>query len=371
MNILMLSTHFNTGGITSYVFTLAKGLQSKGHKVFVVTSGGNMIPELILLGVHHTTINIQTKSELSLKIYFSLNQLARFVKEYKIDIIHSQTRVTQVIGTLLSQITGKPCVSTCHGFFKKRLSRQLIPCWGDAVIAISEAVKDHLKKDFKVDEKKIALIHNGVDAADFPPMDDELKKIKKHKLSLKSGPVIGIIARLSDVKGHDVLIHAMRDVVHEYTDACLLIVGEGKMERSLRELVQKLNLEDHVRFCPTVGKTTEFLPLFDIFVMPSLQEGLGLSVMEAQAAGLPVVASNIGGIPSLIEDGKTGLLVPPGYAKGLAQAIISLLNDRDKAKEIGAAGRKFIQKEFSADNMVNETVELYQDVLKKRCTKKS
>ncbi len=365
MNILLLANHLNAGGISSYLILLGKGLKEKGHNVSIVSSGGNMVDDLESKGIVHIQIDMQTKSELSVKVYQALHKLVRLVRKEQIDIIHANTRVTQVIGQLLSQITGRVYISTCHGFFKKRLGRQLYPCWGDCVIAISEAVAQHLIKDFGVPSSRIALIPNGVDPRAYPLMDEDLKKIKKHKLSLKNGPLIGIISRLSDVKGHQYLIEAMPRVVYQYIDASLLIVGEGKMDASLRALVKEKGLEDHIKFHPMVGKTAELLPLFDIFVMPSIQEGLGLAVMEAQAAGLPVIASNVGGLPSIVKHQQTGLLVPPRDSEALADAILWFLDNKEEAKRIGSQAKAFIQEEFPVIRMVEKTMGVYEKVYKK------
>ncbi len=366
MKTLFLSTHLNAGGITSYMLTMAKGLIQCGHHVHVATSGGNMEKEFLNAGVKLLTINIRTKSELSLKIYFSLPLIKRYVQENDIDLIHSQTRVTQVAGALLQKLTGQPHMSTCHGFFKTRLSRKLIPCWGSAVIAISKAVEAHLIDDFKVDRSKIHLIESGIDLDKFFPVNDEQKHELRQRFDLGNDPVVGIVARLSDVKGQDILVKAMAKVVTHIPKAKLLLVGEGKMEKFLRDEVGRLNLNDHVRFFAIINKTQEMLSLFDIFAMPSRQEGLGLSIMEAQASGLPVVASRVGGIPSLIEHGKTGLLVEPENSDELADAIIRLFNDGAYLKEMGEAGRLFIQSAHSADKMTDKVQQLYQKIVTKK-----
>ena len=366
MNILILTTHFNTGGITSYILTLTKGLQEKGHKVYVTTSGGNLVEELLTTGAEHREVNIRTKSELNPKIYFALISLCQLIKEKNIDIVHTHTRITQVMGTLLSKITKKSHVTTCHGFFKRRLARRIFPCWGDCAIAISEAVQNHLINDFGVDTKKVFLIHSGLDLTKFEPVSEEVKKQKRREFNLNDGPVIGIIARLSDIKGHDILILAMKRVVEKIPNANLLIVGEGKFEDYLKKMVHDFHLKNNVRFYPVVNRTAEILSLLDIFVMPSLQEGLGLAVMEAQAMGLPVIASRVGGIPRLIKDGETGLLVVPQDVIGLSEAILFFLNDKTKAQQIGENARKFIHNEFSADKMVEKTLQVYQSLVNKR-----
>lgn len=365
MNILFLSTHLNTGGITSYLFTMTKGLLHRGHQVHVVSSGGNMEKEFLSIGAKLLTLNIRTKSELDPKIYLALKPLRRYIQENKIDIVHSQTRITQVMGTLLKRFDRTPYLSTCHGFFKTRLSRKLVPCWGDAVVAISKAVEEHLIDDFAVAGEKVVLIESGIDLQEFAFVDDAMKREHRKRFGLGDEPIVGIVARLSDVKGPDILIEAMSKVVPLIPDAKLLLVGEGKMEGALRKMVERLNLAGNVRFFSIVNKTFEMLSIFDIFAMPSRQEGLGLSIMEAQAAGLPVVASRVGGIPSLIEDGKTGVLVEPENSSDLAEAIVKLFGDRDRLKEIGAAGRTFIQKTYSADKMVDKIEELYKRLVKK------
>ena len=363
MNILFITTHLNTGGITSYLSTLSKGLIKRGHCIHIASSGGNMEKYFLSDRVKLVDLNIRTKSELNPRIYLALRPLKQYIEENNIDIVHAQTRITQVMGTLLKKTTRRPFVSTCHGFFKTRLSRKYLPCWGDAVIAISSPVEHHLLDDFGVPQQKIHLIESGIDLDEFTPVDEKMKAQHRDRFDLGNEPIIGMIARLSDVKGPDILIEAMKSVLEHIPNAKLLLVGEGRMEGALRMLVRRLELMEHVQFFSVVSKTQEMLPLFDIFAMPSRQEGLGLSIMEAQASGLPVIASRVGGIPSLIEDGKTGILVEPENPDGLAEAIIKLFNDKDRLGIIGAAGREFIRSHYSANQMVDKTVELYKSLL--------
>jgi len=231
------------------------------------------------------------------------------------------------------------------------------------VIAISEPVAKHLAEDFRIDKQRIVLIHNGLDIRDFPFVDENIRQERRREFNIQGDPVIGIIARLSEVKGHRVLIKAMLAVVEKFPKAVLLIIGQGTMEASLRGLVRDLRLGTNVQFLPVVNKTTNVLGAMDIFVMPSLQEGLGLAVMEAQASGLPVVASRVGGLPSLIRHGETGLLVKPNDESELSPAILKLFGDRAKARAMGQAARKFIEQEFSVDEMAEDTLRLYEHLL--------
>jgi glycosyltransferase involved in cell wall biosynthesis len=229
------------------------------------------------------------------------------------------------------------------------------------VIAISEQVKDHLISDFKLREDKIRVVNNGIDVKKFSPQ--ALKDISRPGagFGLKSGPVIGIVARLSDVKGHIYLIRAMEIILKTFPHAQLLIVGEGKMERELRALTDELKIKESVLFIPETKDTREILASMDVFVMPSLKEGLGLALMEAMSSGLAVVGTDVGGIRSLIFDGQTGILVQPQDSMGLASAITALLQDPHRRETLGRNARDFIAANFSQEKMADETERVYRE----------
>ena len=210
-------------------------------------------------------------------------------------------------------------------------------------------------RDFKVDKENIRVINNGIDIGRF--------HIEK-SAGLGNVPVVGIIARLSDVKGHIYLFQAMKIVLEKFPSAKLLVVGEGKMYNILVKLAKDLNIEENVKFIPRTDDTRIELAMMDVFVMPSLKEGLGLALMEAMACGKAVVGSDVGGIKSLIRNNINGLLVKPVDPKGLADAIIELLSNPAKAKIYGSSAAKFIAENFSLDKMVNETEEAYLECLR-------
>ncbi|MDP8212039.1 MAG: glycosyltransferase family 4 protein [Candidatus Zapsychrus exili] len=363
MKILLISTHLNAGGITSYLLTLTKGFLSLGNEMYIATGGGDTEESFVSLGAKIIKLDILAKSDLDPKIYMALPKLKRLIKSYGIDIIHSNARVTQVMGNILKKLTGVPYVSTCHGFFKTRLTRRMFPCWGDKVIAISEAVENHLKNDFKISKKDIIRIENGIELNKFSVATKQVKLAKRVKFGLTDEPVLGIVARLSIVKGQDILVNAMEKVVCKIPSAKLFIIGQGKTEDDLRKAVVKLGLENNVIFSPILGSVQESLSLLDIFIMPSRQEGLGISVMEAQASGLATIASNVGGIPSLIDNGKTGVLVEPENIDELSDAIVNLLNSPDKIKQIGDDARDFALKNYSSDLMVGKTLNVYKQLI--------
>jgi len=355
------------GGISRYVTALAKVLKDKGHTVFIASNGGELEEILHQEGIKHIYLNIRTKSELSPKIIESFFVLKSFLKSEKIDLIHAHTRVTQVVSALLSFYQKIPYVTTCHGFFKKRLGRMIFGCWGERVVAISEAVKNQLIYSFGVDERRIALIHTGIELKKFlKDISQEEKTRFKRKWNLDGAPVVGTIGRLSPVKGQDILLMAAKKLAKDFPDIKVLLAGNGPYERYLRKLSTTLGLGKNVIFAASVSDTTEILSAMDIFVLPSIEEGLGLSLIEAMAFGNPCVASKIGGIESLIEDGVTGLLFRRGDPDDLARAIKYMLINKSEAESFKEKARRKVINNFDIEKMASQIEKMYGDVLRGR-----
>ncbi|MBI4335282.1 MAG: glycosyltransferase family 4 protein [Candidatus Omnitrophica bacterium] len=364
MKILLLTTHLRMGGVPIYVVNLAASLERRGHRVFVASAGGELSARIDSQRVRQLKLDINTKSELSPRLLLGLYHLYWLVKEHGVDIVHTNTRVTQVMGEALAFLTGACHVSTCHGFFKTRLGRRICGCWGRKIIAISDAVREHLVNDFKIPKSRVRLIHNGIDLKAFSGVyTPEEKERVKRELGLRDGPVVGIIARLSSVKGHRYLVKAMRRVIQNIKDAQLLIVGEGEERTRLAALVEDLGLSGSVIFMGSVSDTARTLAVMDVFVLPSVHEGLGLSLLEALACSRPVIGSDVGGIYSVIKDNQTGLLVPPKDPEALAKAILRLLGERDFAARLGRDGREFVRENFSLEDMTTKVEELYKEAL--------
>jgi glycosyltransferase involved in cell wall biosynthesis len=271
-----------------------------------------------------------------------------------------------VLSQIASRKTRVKYVATCHGFFKAKGLRVLFPCWGDKVIAISEAVKSHLVNDFGVDDDKVRLIYNGIDLSKFSDNFSEMeKKEYKKRLGLNGSRVVGIISRLSDVKGHKYLFEAAAKLSKKYDDVKILVVGDGPMKGELINQVNKLGIEDKVVFRNSTPQVARHLAIMDIFVMPTLQEGLGLSIIEAMAMSRPVIAFDVAGVKTLIKDNLTGLLVPLRDTTALKDAIERLFKDRELARRLAENGKKLILENFTVESMVKDVEELYKELLKK------
>jgi glycosyltransferase involved in cell wall biosynthesis len=362
---MLVANHLNVGGISSYVATLSRGLAQSGHRVIVVTSGGELVPGLESPGIRHVPMNLGIKSEIHPLLFLNLPRLLALLKEERIDVIHAQTRVTAMLAAAASKVSGVPYVTTCHGYFKSHMGRSIAPLWGRRTIAISRPVIDHLTQDLGIPAERIELVPNGIDVGVFRSISVDDRDTLRKKWRLGAGPVIGMIARLSDVKGHVYLIDAMAEVKKSYPDVKCLLLGDGPLEEALKDRAASRGVGDVVFFYPVVNRTAEVLGLFDIFVVPSVSEGLGLSAMEAMAAGLPVVASSVGGLLDLIKDGETGRLVPSKDPTALAGAIKDLLADRVAASRMGERAQAFIAANFSVEKMVAGTVGVYEKVVGK------
>ncbi len=369
MKVLLLTTHLNIGGVAVYTVTLAGALKKNGISVHVASGGGELVSALEKDGIAHLQVAVKTKFEFHPKLFFTFLRLLKFVRKNKIDVIHAQTRVTQVLAYLLSKFTPASYVSTCHGFFKKRrISRKVFGAWGNHVIAISDAVKSHLIKDLEVDKKSVFLIYNGVDAGAFSTAgtgEDE-KKALRVNLGFDRSPVIGSVSRLSPVKGLNYLLLAMKDILREMPEAKLLLVGEGPSKAYLKGLAEKLGIATSVFFALNTTRTQRFLSIIDVFVFYSLEEGLGLSLLEAMAAGKPCVASDVGGVSSVIENGVTGILVPSKDTHALKEAIMRIFRDNELSVSLAGMGRALVEKKFSLDGMTKGVIDVY----KKACRKK-
>ena len=365
MRILLLTTHLNIGGISTYTVSLARALKLKGHEVFVASSGGMLVSELAPSGISHININLLTKSELSPKVFRAIFEISKIVKRLGINIVHSQTRIAQVTGFFVSKLCGIPMVTTCHGFFNKNIGRVLLPAWGDRVIAISDAVNKNLINYFGVDKNKVTLIYNGIDVKKFlKDFSEEERDKLKDKFGIKKDySVIGMIARFTPDKGHDVLLYALYDILKEKPNVQLVFVGDGDKRQDIVELSQKLNLSDNVVFAKPQINTVNALAVMDVFMFtPKRREGLGLVLLEALASGKPVVATDVGGVSSVVENNVNGFLVEPSKPALLVEPVLRLLKDKALYAKMSHAGKEIVVKKFSINGMADRVEELYKNV---------
>jgi len=365
VKVLQVTTHFNTGGISNYILTLSKALKEKGVETVVASSGGDLENGLVGYGIPHRRINIKTKFEFGPKAILSGFKVSGIVKDERIDVIHAHTRVSQVSAAIASRLTGVPYITTCHGYFKKR-ARGVFDTWGVKVIAISGAVLKHLKDDLGVDGSRTELIYSGVDPTRFSRdySQDEIYAARKYT-GLGRGPVIGTIGRLSSVKGHRFLVEAMKEIILKRPDAQCLIIGNGEEKDALNALAGSLGVASSIKFVESCPDTHRYLSLMDVFVFPSVKEGLGIALLEALSSGKASVASRIGGIEDIVADGVNGILVAVGDPSGIARAVIRLLEDDNLRKKLGEESRALVKRKFTIGSMAGKVSKLYEETIKR------
>jgi glycosyltransferase involved in cell wall biosynthesis len=236
----------------------------------------------------------------------------------------------------------------------------------DRVVALSRSHALYLETVEGVDPGRITIIENGIPADEFAGPDESAQTALRNELGIEPGEnVVTILAALRPEKAHEVFLEAARLLVVSGNSPKFLIVGDGPRRGELEVLSAKFGLEGHVRFLGTRGDVAQLLHLSDVLTLPShpAVETLPLSVMEAMAAGVPVVATRVGSLPELIEDGLTGLLIEPGRPDALAQAVHSVLDNPDRARKMAAAAKKAVHDRYSVDSMVERYVSLFESLV--------
>lgn len=369
MRVLHVTSHLDIGGVTSYVTSVARAMAQRGHQVTVASRGGEGVAALSAAGVGCWRVPLGTSAEFGPQALLALCQLSRRLRRQRADVIHAHTRIAQVVAAALSRSLGIPFVTTWHGFFHPNLGRRLCPCTGDLTVAISEPVREHLMRDFRVAPHRIRLIPHGIDPAPFErPIDAAAQSRCRSRLLPEGGPVVGTVARLVASKGVDQLIRCLPLIRRRSPEARLLIVGDGPERRQLERLAVECGVSDEVRFAGSMPETPLVLSLMDVFVfLPAEQEGFGLSLLEAMASGCPVVAVRRGqGAAWVLDEAGVAETVPPGDLDGLASAVARWLEDRDAARRAAAQGRQMVRERYALDRAVDALEAVYRTVASQR-----
>ena len=297
----------------------------------------------------------------SAKDIFTIFNLIKYILKYKIDIIHTHLIQSSLIGRFVSIFFPKLKVFTTKHSVKYSNPERLVYKlenktlnFSDAIICISDYVKEYLSK-MGIKENKLFRVYNGIDYDYF-----NSAKPPDYKSNY-----IGIVAMLVRQKGIDNLLKAFKIVISKYPDAKLEIVGNGPLMSELETLAHKLGISEFVNFSGRVShkEVREKMSKWRAMVLPSRWEAFGLVIAEANAVGLPVIASNVGAIPELIEDGKNGMIFRAGDVSELAGKIKSIYNDPNLAQKMGQDAKKY-SKKFDIKDKVSAKEKLYKELIK-------
>ncbi|MFC1585330.1 glycosyltransferase family 4 protein [Fibrobacterota bacterium] len=292
-------------------------------------------------------------------------QVSRGLNDHNIDILHPHDNLSKIIGGFAALGSRAKTVTHCRDLLKETVIEKLLMLFQVIFIKRIIAVSEDNRQLFKIGgtiPKKVSTIHNGLDIKKFIA---NCQKVEKSELSVPDGDVvIGMIAVFDKCKGHIILFRAIKRLVSSGAEnITCLIMGDGREKKEQEGFVAQLGLQRHVQFLGYRKDIARILSAVDIVVQPSLQESFPRAPLEAMAMKLPVIASMIGGIPESVEDGKTGLLVPPGDDAALSEAIRRLIERPEVRKQMGERGRKRVEEKFSMEENVRKTESIYFEVL--------
>lgn len=332
------------------MLTLANQLRAEGHRVeFGTFKGRGLGDHVRRLGFPVIEVPVRIKVD-----PWGILNLAQWIRREKFDLVHSHLSTSAVNGALAARLAGVPSVATVHG-----MSGKLSFVASDHLIAVSSEVRNHLVTQ-GIHESKISIVPNGIS---FTEPTLAARERARQKLGLPLGsPVFGTTARLTALKGVDHAIYAFARVVEDFPDARYVVFGSGEDESRLREQSTSLGVASHIVWAGYRNDVQDLLPALDVFVFPSLREAMGISIVEAMAAGLPSVATRTGGIPEVLGEG-TGIIVPPADPFAMADAMSTLLREPELRAQFGAAAYDRGRTEYTVTRMSSRTVGVYRAIL--------
>jgi glycosyltransferase involved in cell wall biosynthesis len=373
--VLMVHNYSSWGGNLATVLALCERLPARGVNVTLAApSGQSYVARFKDAGVPAVDAEIISKYDLP-----AYRRYKDLVKREGFDVVHTHTRRADFVAALGGRLAGAATVSTQHGQinldrYTLREKRDLparfysycLRNFFDKHVAVSAEIADELRTRCRVPAAKVTHIPNGLEAAPFVEAGGE-RLAFRHEIGARRWAVVATVVASLDSKGHGDLLAAVAEVAADGVDLMLVIAGEGHWGRPvISKAAAELGVAERVRLLGFRDDVPRVLAGSDVFVLPTPSEGLSIAIMEAMAAGLPVVATAVGGNAELVEAGKTGLLVPAGDAAALADALRLLARDPARRRAMGRAARSRVTLEFTADKMADRYAELYEELLRKK-----
>ncbi len=366
------------------LFNQLKFLQRQGYNISAVCSPGKWIKDIKQQGIKVKTIRFKRRSFSPRSDITAFFQLLYYFRKEKFDIVHTHTPKPEIYGQLAAKLAGVPIIiDTLHGFdlstdvswLQKKififLQRFVTKC-SDVIFTVSKAVIQRATEEKICKPNLLKYLGRDIDTERFNPQRFSKEFILNKKKKLGINPrkkIIGIVARLVEEKGYLELFESFKNILDKFPNTLLLSIGPEEPEKKDAinpAIVKKYNIQKNVMFLGERSDIDEIYPLMDIFVLPTHREGVGASILEASAMERPVIATDIGGCPEAVEDGRTGILIPLKNVEKLTKAILYLFNNPKKAKEMGILGRKKISREFNEKLIFDILKTEYQRLIKEK-----
>lgn len=293
----------------------------------------------------------------------AVRQIEECIQEDGIELLHTHGYKADLYGYIAARRSCKPIVATCHNWLGgtaalgiyNHLDRMVLKRF-NALAAVSDSVAQRLL-DSGASAKKIRTIANGIDVQAFE------RGYPLPALTFDGSKVVGMVARLDLQKGFEYLLRAARDLCVAFPALKVVIVGDGPDRKPIEDMIQRFGLLSNVILAGQYSDMPGIYAAMDVFVLPSLNEGLPMTILEAMAASKPVIATRVGAISSVIKDGETGLLLEPGDAHGLRSAVARLLSQPDLRRRIGAAAHNWVSRNYTSEAMALKYRQMYDEVL--------
>lgn len=355
-------------GAPRHLLTLMSGIDRIKFIPTVIAPPGPLMDELKKGKIPVFEVPMSGRSYLP-----AVNGLKKLLKKYDPDVIHTHGQRAGLVGRLASKGLPIKVVHTEHTYTQEfRLTNPLLHAshlramkvlsgFTDHTIAVSKAVRDFLVKNHLVKPDKVSVVYNGITPLKKPIGENEINAFKQESGIDKKDIVIGTIGSFNEQKDTKTLIHAVGKMIKKWPNIKLVLVGRGHLRRRLENLAKRLGISDRVVFTGAIKQVLPVLKSFHIFVLPSLSEAFGITLLEAMKAGVPIVATKVGGIPEIIRHNHNGLLVEPKDAKALAGTLMKLLNDKKLQHKLTQNHAKSVE-EFSANRMIEQTEKVYSDL---------
>jgi len=366
MKIVLIIDSLSGGGAEHQLMLLANSLSDEHDTtIYCLSKDAYIKNEFQSMGIPIKYFGIDNLFTIKgLKEWY---RMMKMLKAEKPDVVQTQLFSSDLSGLSAAIIAGvKRRISARRdmGFWQKWHHKifygSILNTLCTQIITNSKSITEHLKRIHPTLNIPILTVENGVDTDLFSPIGDNAKQyMKETTLGITDEISVGIIASLTTVKGHRDFINAAESILKTGIKIKFFIVGDGHLKTKLQDQCQNSGISDNIVFMGRRNDLHQILPLFDIVVSASYSEGTSNTILEAQACGIPVVGTQAGGTPELITHGETGVLIEPGKPDILAKSIITLARDSRNRSRIGNSARQFVEKNFSVNTLVNNTLAVY------------
>ncbi len=359
--ILHTEASVGWGGQEIRILNEMLGMKERGHAVALAAPEHSQIyKRASSAGIKVFGIDFDRKN-----LFITGHKLRKLIQSERIQILNTHSSRDSWAGGIAGRIAGIKVIRTRHISSRLRpnpFTRLVYGPLTDGIVTTGNFIKEQLVRELKLSPDKIFSIPTGIDVGRF--MDADGGRVRREFGIAEDVPVIGIAAALRSWKGHLHILRAMHEIVRYFPEARLLIAGEGDLRKGITELTAELELQDSVILAGHREDIPDIIAAFDVSVMASYaSEGIPQFAIQSMAAGKPIAGTETGGIPEVLRDGINGYIVPPRNPEALAGAILKLLSDPEKAREMGMAGRRMAIEGHTKEKMLDDTEAFCRKVL--------